>query len=219
MLRRIAPLALILTLTATAPHRRTSPVLPPPPLPGPVDVALTTELGTITLELDVKHAPITATNFVRYTEQKRFDGIVFYRAMHLPWGLPPNGLIQAGTRGDPQRLLPPITHEPTSLTGLHHQAGALSMARYAPGTATGDFSILISDMGGLDADPAGKDAEAQAGYAVFGRVISGMDVVSKIYDAPLAPTKGEGVMRGQMLAAPVKVLTARRIAAPFSPSQ
>lgn len=210
MLRRIIPLALFLALTAAAPRR-----LPPPaPLPDLVDVVLTTELGTITVELDVKHAPITATNFVRYAEQKRFDGIVFYRAMHLPWGTPPNGLIQAGTRGDPKRLLPPIAHEPTSLTGLHHKAGALSMARYAPGTATGDFSILVSDMEGLDADPAGKDAEAQAGYAVFGRVIAGMDVVRRIYDAPLSATKGAGVMRGQMLEVPVKVLTARRVSAP-----
>ena len=67
-------------------------------------------------------------NFLRYVDQRRFDGTVFYRAMRLPWGDQPNGLIQAGTRGDPRRELPPIAHEPTSQTGVLHKAGAISMA-------------------------------------------------------------------------------------------
>jgi peptidyl-prolyl cis-trans isomerase A (cyclophilin A) len=84
------------------------------------------------------------------------------------------------------------------------------MARNAPGTATADFSILLSDMTGLDADPKVTDPDLAQGYAVFGHVVSGMDVVRKIWDAPISPTAGEGVMRGQMLADPVKVLTVRR---------
>jgi peptidyl-prolyl cis-trans isomerase A (cyclophilin A) len=88
------------------------------------------------------------------------------------------------------------------------------MARSAPGTAAADFSILLSDIPGLDADPASTNPETKAGYAVFGYVISGMDVVRAIWGAPRSPTLGEGVMKGQMLAPPVRVLTARRVALP-----
>lgn len=181
----------------------------PIPLADTVRVAMVTSLGTIEIELDGKHAPITAANFLHYVDTKRFDGITFYRAMHLAWGDQPNGLVQGGIR-DPRKLFPPIAHEPTSQTGLSHKAGALSMARNAPGTATADFSILLSDMTGLDADATAKDPDLALGYAVFGHVVSGMDVARKIWDAPMSPTEGEGVMRGQMLAEPVKVLTVRR---------
>lgn len=218
MQRRFAlfaiPLLFALTAAAPAPRRAAA------PLPDVVRVALTTEKGVITVDIDAKHAPVTAANFVRYVDQRRFDGITFYRAMHLAWGAQPNGLIQAGQR-DPRLRLAPIAHEPTSQTGLLHKAGALSMARNAPGTAVADFSILLSDMPGLDADPTSADPEAKAGYAVFGYVVSGMEVVRSIWEAPRSPTLGEGVMKGQMLAPPVKVLTARRVAisasAPTSP--
>ena len=200
-------------LLAAAPRKRRA--APPPPPPPPIGeeerVELVTELGTITAVIDVKRAPVTGTNFIRYVDQKRFDGITFYRAMRLAWGEQPNGLVQAGTRGDPRRVLPPIAHEPTNVTGIAHKAGTLSMARFAPGTATGDFSILVSDQPGLDADPSASDPELQAGYAAFGHVISGMDVVRAIFDAPVSPTEGEGALRGQMLAKPVKVLSARRL--------
>lgn len=212
MNRRFALLALplMLALLAAAPPR--SRPVPPAPLPDLVTVVLTTELGPIELELDHKRAPVTVSNFVRYVDQKRFDGMVFYRAMRLTWGEQPNGLIQTGVRGDPKRVLRAIAHEPTDQTGILHKAGSLSMARFAPGTANGDFSILLSDQPGLDANPAATDPEARAGYAAFGRVTSGMDIVRRIFDSPISPTLGTGVMRGQMLAKPVKVLTARRIA-------
>ncbi|HZV09928.1 MAG TPA: peptidylprolyl isomerase [Novosphingobium sp.] len=174
-------------------------------------VELVTEAGRIVLSLDGVHAPATTRNFLRYVMQHRFDGIIFYRAMHLPWGDPPNGLIQAGVRGDPKRLLPPIAHEPTDATGIHHKAGAISMARFAPGTATGDFSILLSDLDGLDADPKASDADARAGYAAFGHVVEGMDVARRIFDSPIDPAAGEGPLKGQMLARPVKILSARRL--------
>jgi peptidyl-prolyl cis-trans isomerase A (cyclophilin A) len=206
----LAAMPLLIALTAAAPAKKKAP--PPAPLPDLVKVVLTTELGAIELELDAKNAPIAARNFVRYVDQKRFDGIAFYRAMRLNWGTQPNGLIQAGTRGDPKRILPPIAHESTDKTGILHKAGAISMARWAPGTATGDFSILLADMPSLDADPKSTDAEARAGYTAFGRVTAGMEVVAKIFEAPISPTTGEGVMRGQMIAKPVKVLTARRVA-------
>ena len=178
------------------------------PLPDLVRVVLTTEAGPITVELDAKRAPVTVRNFVRYVDQKRFDGIVFYRVMRLAWGEQPNGLIQAGTRGDAKRVLAPIAHETTAQTGITHKAGTLSMARFAPGTATGDFSILLSDMPGLDANAPG--VADTAGYAAFGRVVEGMETVRRIYDAPLSPTLGEGMLKGQMLDPGIRIVTARR---------
>jgi peptidyl-prolyl cis-trans isomerase A (cyclophilin A) len=219
MFKRIALLALILTtpLVAAPPrHARPAPAQPkfaPPPaiqLQDTEHVVLTTEVGDIVLELDGKHAPITTLNFLRYAESRRLDGIVFYRAMHLPWGTAPSGLIQAGVQSDPRRLLPAIAHEPTTQTGVHHKAGAISMARYAPGTATGDFSILLSDIDGLDANPQAASEDDRQGYAAFGHVVKGLDVARRIFDAPLDPDKGEGVMKGQMLSQPVKIVTARR---------
>ena len=205
----LAALPFLLALAAAKPAPR-----PPAPLPDVVRVAITTELGTIAVDLDAKRAPVTVRNFVRYADQRRFDGTVFYRVMRLAWGQQPNGLIQAGTRGDAKRELAPITHEPTSQTGVLHKAGAISMARFAPGTAKGDFSILLSDMPGLDADPASPNPELQAGFAAFGQVSSGMDVVRKIYDVPLSPTAGQGVLNGQMIEKPVRILTVRRVPIP-----
>lgn len=174
------------------------------------NVVIETELGNIVVALETERAPITAANFLRYADEKRFDGIVFYRAMRLDWGEPPNGVVQAGTQWDPERILPPIAHEPTDVTGVKHVAGAISMARLEPGTATGDFSITVSPQPGLDADPSAEDPELRAGYAAFGHVVEGMDVVRAIFDAPLDPDKGEGWMKGQMLADPVKVISVRR---------
>ena len=201
---------MLLALAAAAPVKRAA--VPPKPLPDLVQVALKTELGDIVLELDHKRAPITTENFVRYVDGKRFDGTVFYRVMKLDWGTPPNGIIQAGPRGDPKRVFKPIAHEPTTVTGILHKAGTVSMARLAPGTATGDFTILLSDQPYFDADPTRADPSSRDGYAAFGRVMSGMDVVRKIYDVPLSPTLGEGILKGQMIETPVRILSARRVA-------
>jgi peptidyl-prolyl cis-trans isomerase A (cyclophilin A) len=126
--------------------------------------------------------------------------------MKLDEGL---GLIQGGTRNDPTKLLPPIAHEPTTQTGLSHDDGAISMARYAPGTATGDFFIILRGMHSLDADPS-QPGDNQ-GFAVFGHVTDGMDVVRKILDAPTSPTAGEGAMKGQMIAQPIEIVSAKRL--------
>ncbi|HEY0446779.1 MAG TPA: peptidylprolyl isomerase, partial [Allosphingosinicella sp.] len=96
----------------------------------------------------------------------------------------------------------------TSRTGLSHVDGAISMARHEPGSATADFFITVGAMPAMDADP-GQPGD-NLGFAVFGRVVEGMDVVRRILDAPTSPTEGEGVMKGQMLASPVRILTARR---------
>lgn len=203
--------ALAATALAFATPVLAQPAAPQPARPDTVNVAINTDLGTITLALDAGKAPVTTANFLRYVDQRRFDGTVFYRVMRLDWGTPPNGLIQGGTQANPKRILKPIKHEPTNETGILHKAGAISMARYAPGTATGDFSILLSDLSGLDANPTATDPDSIAGFAAFGHVVGGMEVVRKIYDAPLSPTAGVGVMKGQMIAKPVKILTARRV--------
>lgn len=181
-----------------------------PPQPKTDRVILSTSAGDITVAIETERAPITAANFLRYVDEKRFDGIVFYRAMRLDWDEQPNGLIQAGTQYDPERTLAPIAHEPTSRTGVMHKRGTLSMARYAPGTATGDFSILLRALPSMDAAPDNADPERQAGFAAFGHVVEGMEVVEAIHAIPTDPDKGDGWMKGQMLAEPVKIISARR---------
>lgn len=181
------------------------------PAPAVVAVQFETTKGDFTANIEVERAPVTAANFLRYVDEKRLDGTVFYRAMRLDWGDQPNGLIQGGTQGDPKRVLKPIAHERTSDTGVLHLRGALSMARYEPGTATGDFSIMLQDQPGMDADPANADPALRDGYAAFGYVVSGMEVVEAIHAAPTDPAKGEGWMKGQMLADPVKIVRVRRV--------
>ena len=216
MTKRFALAAALLLLTAAAPHRHAPAPLPPPPIGDTVRIAFTTEAGVIEVELDHVHAPITVENVVHYVDTRRYDGASFYRAMHLAWDQQPAGLIQGGIR-DPRKLFEPIAHESTSQTGILHKAGTLSLARFNPGTGRSDFSILLSDMPGLDARPDDPNPDRQAGFAAFGHVVSGMDVVRRIWDAPRSATLGEGFMKGQMLEAPVKIITARRIAAPPSP--
>ena len=181
-------------------------------------VVIETTMGDITVSIETERAPVTAANFLRYVDEDRFDGTKFYRAMHLDWGEPPNGLLQGGTQMDPERVLDPIAHEPTTQTGLSHTNGALSMARYDPGTATGDFSIMIKDQKGLDATPASQDPSIQAGFAVFGYVVDGMDVVHAIHAMPPDPDKGEGWMKGQLLAEPVEIVDMRRVEAASDPT-
>ncbi|RZA26879.1 MAG: peptidylprolyl isomerase [Proteobacteria bacterium] len=173
-------------------------------------VVIETALGPITVALEVERAPISANNFLRYADEKRLDGTVFYRVMKLNWGEQPNGVIQGGAQWDPKRILPPIAHEPTDVTGVTHKRGAISMARLDPGTATGDFSILLSDIEGFDADPSSTVPELKAGYAAFGYVVSGMEVVEAIYNVPRDPDKGEGYMKGEMIAQPIAITRVRR---------
>ena len=178
-----------------------------------VYVALTTSAGVITLDLDKTHAPLTTANFLKYVDSKRLDGAVFYRAMHLPYSDKPSGLLQGGVR-NAAKLLPPVPHEPTSRTGILHKAGTVSMARFAPGSATADFLFLVSDMPSLDAEAGNDGQDPGAGFAAFGHVVGGMDVIMAIWNMPRSATKGEGVMKGEMLENEVRIDTARRVAAP-----
>jgi len=210
MIRRFALLALMGLLALPA-HAQDAPAAPP--ASANAYVTLATSEGAITLELETTKAPITAANFLRYVDQKRLDGRSFYRATKVAPGY---GLIQGGTQGDPKVTLKSIAHEPTTVTGLTHLDGTISMARAAPGTANGDFFITVGDAKSMDADPT--QPGDNLGFAAFGRVVAGMDVVHKILDAPTSPTLGEGVMRGQMIAQPVRIISARRTTPPPPPA-
>ncbi|MGS1015568.1 peptidylprolyl isomerase [Allosphingosinicella humi] len=211
MFRRFALLALLCLAVSPATAQAAAPVAgieapAPAPRPATVRVSLETSEGAIVLELEAERAPITTANFLRYVEGKRLDGIAIYRATKVAENF---GLIQGGVRGDPKRVLPSIAHEPTSVTGLSHVDGTISMARAAPGSANGDFFITIGDMPSLDADPS--QPGDNLGFAAFGHVAEGMDVVRRILDSPTSPTEGEGAMKGQILAVPVRILAARRV--------
>ena len=170
----------------------------------PVRVLLQTELGAITIELDAARAPITVANFLRYVDTGFYNGGQFHRTVK-PDNQPDKKIkievIQAGT--DPARKnddFPPIPLERTSKTGLSHKDGCVSMARDAPDTATSDFFICIGDQPALDFGGA-RNPDGQ-GFAAFGRVVKGMDVVRKIQSAPAD---------AQRLTPPVKILSAKRV--------
>ncbi len=180
----------------------------PPPAPAPeaeiVRVRLETDAGPITVALETRRAPVTTANFLRYVDGGRFDGTFFYRAARTE-GSAGRGFVQGGIRRNYRRMFPPIAHEPTSETGLRHVEGAISMARSDTGAgAMGDFFILTAAMPAMDAHGD------EPGYAAFGRVVEGMDTVRRILAAETVANAGRGAMRGQMLAAPVRIVSARR---------
>jgi peptidyl-prolyl cis-trans isomerase A (cyclophilin A) len=176
-------------------------------------VKMHTPQGDIVIELFADKAPITVRNFLHYVDTKHMDGAHFYRSSTPPGDKTfTYGILQGGLQSDPKKVYPPIAHESTAKTGLSHTDGTISMTRYAPGTAAADFSICVGDQTYLDADP--KDPKANPGYAAFGRVVEGMDVVKMLLAQPRDPNKGVGVMKGEMLAHPVQILTVRRTTAP-----
>ena len=153
---------------------------PPPvnnPVSGPV-ATIATSLGTITVALDAAHASATVSNFIRYAREKHFDGTVIYRVV-------PGFVIQMGSYEADGTARP--THDGIPLeanNGQRNTRGSLSMARGDdPSSATAEFFIDLADN--PDLDHAAGDAGNTTGYAVFGHVISGMDVVDKIAAVPL----------------------------------
>ena len=195
----IAALALASPSTLVA---QTAPAAATAPAEDVVRVALDTSAGRIVLALDRARAPVTTANFLHYVESGKLDGESFYRAMPYAAG---GGLIQGGITSDARKLADPVAHEPTSETGLSHVAGTISLANGGPGTAQSDFFILTTDIPGFDATPSNP------GFAAFGRVIEGMDVVRRIFVSPVSPTKGEGPMKGQMLEPAVEITDAERL--------
>ncbi|MGQ0588583.1 MAG: peptidylprolyl isomerase [Sphingosinicella sp.] len=180
---------------------------PPPPATqerGLVRVRLETEAGGIVLLLDGRRAPVTVTNFLRYVDAGRFDDTNFYRAARTR-GHEGRGFIQGGIHRNYRLMFHPIAHEPTNETGLSHVEGAISMARSAPGNAMGEFFITTAAITQMDAQ------DGRPGYAAFGRVIEGMDVVRTILASETVPNAGRGAMRNQMIDRPVRIISARRI--------
>ena len=169
-------------------------------------MTLKTRLGVITLDLNVGKAPITAKHFLRYVDERGLDGGRFYRASRAK-DAPQSGIVQGGPRNDPAVYLKPIAHESTTKTGLSHTDGAISLGRRAPGTANADFFICVGDQTYLDANPSAPGDNL--GFAAFGQVADGMDVVRTILALPTSPTLGP--MVGEMLSPPVPILTARRV--------
>jgi peptidyl-prolyl cis-trans isomerase A (cyclophilin A) len=185
------------------------PALAQPVPADKVPVAIETSAGRIVVALDKAHAPVTTANFLHYVDTHRFDGESFYRAMHVPDADGNDGgLIQAGIRSDARKLYGPIAHESTAQSGLRNLAGTISMARLEPGSAKADFFILVSDMPGFDAGGPGGDPD---GFAAFGPVNEGVELVKKKLASPVSPTKGDGPMQGQMLEPPVKIIKASRL--------
>lgn len=195
---------LALAQEQTAPAEAASPPVASP-APATTTVVFQTTLGEIHIALETERAPVTAANFLRYVDNKRFDGITFYRA-HKVSADGKYGIVQGGLQGHSQKVFKPIAHESPQVTGLSHVDGAISMAHDRPGTATADFFIIIGDLVSLDGKPDGSDP----GYAVFGRVVQGMDIVRSMLELPRSQEARNPVMQGQMLAEPVKVTTARR---------
>ena len=173
---------------------------------GKPRVAIETSQGTIVVELEDKKAPLTSANFLRYVDAGRYDGGTLYRASRDP-GAPGHGTIEGGP-SETKRRFPPIAHESTAKTGLKHKAGTLSLARNAPGTATGDFFICASAEPFLDAHPgAGGDDQ---GFAVFGEVVRGMEVVRRILASPTHGKAEIEAMKGQILTTPVQIVSMKR---------
>jgi peptidyl-prolyl cis-trans isomerase A (cyclophilin A) len=181
------------------------------PVPGMVRVRIETSAGNIVLALDARRAPKTTANFLAYVDDGRLEGTRFYRAARRSTN-PRLGFIQGGIGTDARRILPSPKLEPTNVTGLRHVSGAVSMAHGSnPDSATGNFSIMVGDNPSLDARGANR------GYAVFGRVVAGMDVVRRIL--ALRTGAGRGPMRGQMILPDgVRILRAVRLDGSPKPS-
>jgi peptidyl-prolyl cis-trans isomerase A (cyclophilin A) len=156
------------------------------PLPAAPQVRIETELGNIEVELDAKHAPITVSNFLHYVDAGHYTDGRFFRTVTLD-NQPTNNIkiqvVQVEASPAAQRkVFPAIPLERTRDTGLRHRDGTLSMARYGPDTATDSFSIVIGDQPEMDF--GGKRQADGQGFAAFGQVVKGMDVVRKIQASP-----------------------------------
>jgi peptidyl-prolyl cis-trans isomerase A (cyclophilin A) len=149
-------------------------------------VLLQTALGNIEVEIDMKAAPQTATNFLRYVREGFYDGGIFHRTVTLanqPTNTVKIRVIQASASpAKTNALFPPIRLERTRDTGLKHLNGTISMARTAPDSAQDHFFICVDDQPELDF--GGKRNPDGQGFAAFGQVVKGMDIVRKIQGAP-----------------------------------
>jgi peptidyl-prolyl cis-trans isomerase A (cyclophilin A) len=175
-------------------------------------VRVQTELGDIVLELDAKRAPNTTANFLKYVDAGHYDGGTFHRTVRMdnqPESPVKIEVIQAGVPADKAKQgFPAIALERTSVTGILHKDGVVSMARGAPDSATSGWFITINDQPSLDFGGA-RNPDGQ-GFAAFGRVVSGMDVVRKIQAAP-SSTNTSTNAEAQRLTPPIKIVKVSRM--------
>lgn len=167
-------------------------------------VVMETPLGNITAEIDSVRAPKSAANFLKYVDAGAYDGGRFHRAV-TPTNQPNDSVkievIQGGANQNPDRLrLPAVELERTNVTGLRHLDGTLSMARAGPNTATSDFFICVGAQPALDF--AGHRNLDGQGFAAFGRVLSGMEIVKKIQQSPV---------EAQRLTPPIAITSIKRV--------
>jgi peptidyl-prolyl cis-trans isomerase A (cyclophilin A) len=178
----------------------------------PVRVRVQTELGDIVVEVDQAKAPNTAANFLKYVDAGHYDGGTWHRTVKLdnqPESTVKIEVIQAGVNPDKVNSgFPPIALERTSVTGLLHKDGAISMARGMPDSATSGWFICINDQPSLDFGGA-RNPDGQ-GFAAFGRVVSGMDVVRKIQMAPSSADRKTST-EAQRLTPQIKIIKAARV--------
>ncbi len=175
---------------------------------GKPRVVIKTNHGAIVVELEAQRAPLTSANFLRYVVAGAYDGGSFFRASRDP-DTPTNGTIVGAPRPK-VRPFPPIAHESTTMTGLRHTTGTISLGRFAPGTATSDFFICAGPEPYLDAHPEAPGDNL--GYAAFGQVIEGLPVVAKILSLPTNGKTKFADQRGQWLKPPVPIRSMRRTA-------
>ena len=172
---------------------------------NPVRVFVQTELGDITLEVDTVHAPATSANFLKYLDAGHYNGGIFHRTVKMdnqPDSPVKIEVIQAGVNPDRSKDgFPPIPIERTSVTGLRHKDGVISMARGQPDSATSGWFVCINDQPSLDFGGT-RNPDGQ-GFAAFGRVVSGMEVVRTIQRAPNTDA--------QRLTPPIKIVKAARM--------
>ncbi len=161
-----------------------------------------TSMGNITIELFSSKAPVTVANFLKYVDAHLYDGSSFFRTVtknNQPKDSIKIEVIQGGNV-DSTKEFSPIPLETTKHTGLHHKDGTLSMARGKPASATSSFFICINDQPSLDY--GGKRNPDGQGFAAFGKVINGMDVVKKIQE--------HGQLQGQYFKTPVQIISIQR---------
>ncbi|MDG2532612.1 peptidylprolyl isomerase [Sphingomonas sp. HITSZ_GF] len=171
--------------------------------PGTIRVRLVTSAGNIVVALDARRAPKTVANFLAYVDDGRLENTQFYRSARRK-GDPTHGFVQGGIGTDARRMLPSVPLESTAQTGLKHLDGTISMA-HGPNFdgANCNFSIMVGPNPGLDARGPFR------GFAAFGKVIQGMDVVKRILAMPTGG--GRDAMKDQMILKPVKILRAERL--------
>ena len=177
-----------------------------------VRVRVETELGDIVLELDAKRAPNTTANFLKYVDAGHYNGGTFHRTVKMdnqPESEVKIEVIQAGVNPEfAKQGFPAIPIERTSVTGILHKDAVVSMARGAPDSATSGWFICINDQPSLDF--GGKRNPDGQGFAAFGRVVSGMEVVRKIQAAPSSTNRSTNT-EAQRLTPPIKILKVARV--------